>query len=179
MTCTEKVGIESPSGSRAYALYLLEKTLTTERSLAADYYLGIPPPGQERAQGHQTTPELRRDLSPEFARRLGIDTSRPLTASEMAHLLNNERADGGTIEGRRHRSAHQAVAEVFGLDPKQLPTVVEIENILAGRRADGGTPQDTEGKHLPTARVTSSLRAFKAAIGMPPPMKSTGWPPEN
>ena len=117
-----------------------------------------------------TVAELRPDLSSAFAVRLGIaDRSRPLTASEIANLMNNQRADGGDIEGRKKHTAHRPVAEVFGLDPRALPPIAAIANILAGRRADGEAPRagTGNGEPLPAKVVESSLRKFKAAIGVP------------
>jgi hypothetical protein len=125
---------------------------------------------QELAAAGGTVAELRPDLSSSFAARLGIaDRSRPLTTAEIAHLMNNQRADGGAIEGRKKHAAHRPVAEVFGLDPKALPSVAAIEHVLAGRRADGEAPRAETGNGEPLAAkmVQSSLRKFKAAIGVP------------
>ena len=124
----------------------------------------------ELAAAGGTVAELRPDLSSDFAARLGIaDRSRPLTTAEIAHLMNNQRADGGDIEGRKKHTAHRPVAEVFGLDPKALPSVAAIEHVLAGRRADGEAPRvgTGNGEPLPAKVVQSSLRKFKAAIGVP------------
>jgi hypothetical protein len=117
-----------------------------------------------------TVAALRPDLSSAFAARLGIvDRSRPLTTAEIASLMNNRRADGGDIEGRKKHAAHRPVADVFGLDPRALPSVEAIENVLAGRRADGEAPRvgTANGEPLPAKVVQSSLRTFKAAIGVP------------
>jgi hypothetical protein len=125
---------------------------------------------QELAAAGGTVAELRPDLSSSFAARLGIaDRSRPLTTAEIAHLMNNQRADGLAIEGRKKHAAHRPVAEVFGLDPKALPSVAAIEHVLAGRRADGEAPRvgTGNGEPLPAKAVESSLRKFKAAIGVP------------
>ena len=83
--------------------------------------------------------------------------------------MNNQRADSGDIEGRKKHAAHRSVAEVFGLDPKALPSVAAIENVLAARRADGEAPRvgTGNGEPLPAKVVESSLRKFKAAIGVP------------
>ena len=125
---------------------------------------------KELAAAGGTVAELRPDLSSAFAARLGIaDRSRPLTTGEIANLMNNQRADGGAIEGRKKHAAHRSVAEVFGLEPKALPSVTAIENVLAGRRADGVVPRVATGNGEPLAAkvVESSLRKFKAAIGVP------------
>ena len=83
--------------------------------------------------------------------------------------MNNQRADGGAIEGRKKHTAHRPVAEVFGLDPRALPSVEAIENVLACRRADGEAPRVGSGNREPlsTKVIESSLRKFKAAIGVP------------
>ena len=125
---------------------------------------------RELAAAGGTVAELRPDLSSAFAARLGIaDRSRPLTTAEIANLMNNQRADGGDIEGRKKHTAHRPVAEVFGLDPKALPSAEAIENVLASLRADGGAPRIAtgNGEPLPAKVVESSLRKFKAAIGVP------------
>jgi hypothetical protein len=113
--------------------------------------------------------ELRPDLSAAFAQRLGIDTTRPLTLTEISNLMNNLRAGGEEIEGKHHHSAKQSVASVFGLDVKALPTVAQIENVLAGKRADGEAPRSESGNGPPLAeaRVASALRKFKMSIGVP------------
>ena len=231
MVVTWRVGAESPSGSVAYASYLLGETLRHEREAATRYYLGEIPPepttrlealgqaidrgemrhaealgeliraelavlpagvdtdalkarigtdladaatragfARELAAAGGTVAELRPDLSSAFAARLGItDRSRPLTAAEIANLMNNQRADSGAIEGRKKHSAHRPVAEVFGLDPRALPSVEAIENVLAGRRADGEAPRVGSGNGEPLSAkvIESSLRKFKAAIGVP------------
>ena len=123
-----------------------------------------------------TVAALRPDLSPGFAGRLGIaDPSRPLTTAEVANLMNNQRADGGDIEGRKKHTAHRSVTEVFGLDPKTLPSAEVIENVLAGKRADGAPPRAGTGNGEPLAAkvVESSRRKFKAAIGVPADREAT------
>jgi hypothetical protein len=184
MVVTWRVGVASASGSVAYATYLQGETLKPEHEAAARYYAGevspLPaspgafPDALTAAAG--TVAELRPDLSPAFARRLGIaDPSRPLTTGEIASLMNNQRADGGDIEGRKKHSAHRAVAAVFGLDPKTLLSVAMIENVLAGKRADGEAPRAGTGNGEPLSAkvVESSLRKFKAAIGVPADREAT------
>ena len=63
----------------------------------------------------------RRDMNPALAERLGIDTDRALTASEVANLLNGQRADGGDIEGKQNRVATEGVGTVFGMDESRMP----------------------------------------------------------
>ena len=138
MVCTPYIGAATSSGALAYAKYVVAAALETQK--AADYYVGD-------IQGRDV-PEpslvLRPDLSPEFAKVLGIDQSRSLTLTEFANLMNIKTADGEEIEGRKKHSAHQSVASVFGLSTEagaKLPTVEEIENVLAGLRADGSAPR--------------------------------------
>jgi len=69
-----------------------------------------------------TVARVREDLDPQLAEKLGIDTSRQLTRSELAHLLSGLRADGEALPGRQLQKPMKSVAEVFGLDAKALPT---------------------------------------------------------
>jgi hypothetical protein len=97
---------------------------------------------------------LRPGIDPDLAKRLEIDTSRPLSVREMTHLMSNRTALGNSIAGRKKHSEHQSVAAVFGLDPKAAPTVEQIRNVLSGKRADGsavraaGADTETPGQHL-------------------------------
>ncbi len=110
---------------------------------------------------------LRPDIDPDFAKRLEIDTSRPLTVREITHLLDNRTALGNGIEGKKKHSAHRSVAQTFGLDEKQLPTVEAVRNVLDGRRADGSQPVDERGRAIPEHVIESSIRKFKSAMGVP------------
>jgi hypothetical protein len=140
MTCTSRMGAATSSGSVAYARYVIKATLDQHHERAARYYAGdvagrdVPEPAVK----------LRADLSPQFARRLGIDTSRSLSLTEAANLMNVKRADGNDIEGKKKHSEHRSVAEVFGLPTDRPPTVAEIENVLKGVRADGCAPMQGE-----------------------------------
>jgi hypothetical protein len=112
--------------------------------------------------------ELRPDIDPGLARRLEIDTSRPLTVREITHLLDNRTALGNDIEGKKKHSPHRSVAETFGLDPDKPPPSVEgIGHVLAGRRIDGTQPVDAQGKAIPDHVVESAIRKFKTALGVP------------
>ena len=165
MTCTSYTGAATGSGSLAYARYLIKSALKQENERAALYYAGVKVEGRDYPE---TAVQIRADASPAMAKRLGIDTTRQLTLTEMANLMNNKRADGHAIEGKKKHSEHQSVASVFGLDKTELPTVVAIENVLSGKRADGEAPRANAGNGapLPEMRIESSLRAFKAAIGV-------------
>jgi len=99
----------------------------------------------------------RRDMNPALAQRLGIDPHRALKPSEVAYLLNGQRADGGFIEGRAQQAASLPLAQVFGLDPDRRPTRTELEHVLAGRKADGEV--------LPQKEAERGIRRFQAALG--------------
>jgi hypothetical protein len=99
----------------------------------------------------------RRDMNPQLARRLGIDTTRTLTAGEVAHLLNGQRADGGDINGKQKQAATESLGSIFGMDASAKPTPAEIGNVLAGRRVDG-TP-------LPPETSQRAVRRFQAVLG--------------
>jgi hypothetical protein len=99
----------------------------------------------------------RRDMNPALAERLGIDTTKALTAAEIANLLNGQRAGGGDIRGKQKRSATEGVGTVFGVDESRLPTRAELENVLAGKRVDGAA--------LPAEVAQRAVRRFQAALG--------------
>ena len=143
-----------------------EQRLTNELNAAwtrADYAEEV------EARGGDTGAVLRPDLSAVFAKRLGIDQDRPLAIGEMANLMNLQTATGEAIEGKKKHSSHRSVASVFGLHHRDMPTAEQITNVLAARRADGGLPHHETGNKRPLDqdRIDSSLRAFKAAIGVP------------
>lgn len=166
MTCTSQTGAASSSGCRGYAEYLLRNALDIESTRRARYYT---------VDGPEHGVELRPDLSPEFAARLGIDQSRPLRMQEFAHLMNARDAAGEQIPGRKRHSEHQSVADMFGLVNDRMPTADDIRNVLAGKRADGGAPRSDKGNFapLPDKRVTSAVRAYKRAIGVNPDRDAT------
>ena len=184
---TYRVGAcATPSAGKAMAEYYLAGTLKTEQTRAAEYYTGAPAKEERAAEfwrdavkeGHQvagvTVAELRTDLSPAFAARLGIaNPDHPLTQAGIANLLNTTRVDGRAIAGRKQHSATRSVAEIFALDPKQPASAAAIPNVLAGRRADGGMPQTVAGKALPAAIVEGARKRFKAAMGVPSHREAT------
>ena len=177
---TYRVGAcATPSAGRAMAEYYLAGTLKTEPSRAAEYYSGAEAREDRAAEfwrgavreGHLavggSVAELRPDLAPALAARLGIaDPKRPLTQAGIANLLNATRLDGSAIMGRKKHSATRSVAELFGLDPKQPPSPEAIGNVLAGKRVDGGVPQSAAGKALPGDIVQGARKRFKAALGV-------------
>ena len=184
---TYRVGAcASLSAGKAMAEYYLAGTLKTEPTRAAEYYAGTEA-REERAaefwrgairEGHLaaggTVAELRPDLSPALAARLGIaNPERPLTQAGIANLLNATRLDGGAIVGRKKHTATRSVAEVFDLDPKQPASPEAIRNVLAGRRADRGVPQTEAGKALPAEIVEGTRKRFKAALGVPTHREAT------
>ena len=48
--------------------------------------------------------DVRPDLSPAMAERLGLDPTRPATQAEVANLMQGRRADGQDIRGRTRRA---------------------------------------------------------------------------
>lgn len=138
MTATFSVwAAGSAAGATAMAQYLSGPTLDHER---AKYY---------------GAPELRPDLSPALAERLGINQSRPLTEGAISHLFNARKVDGSEIEGRRINKPMRSLVETFGLDPVQRPEGEALANVLAGRRVDGS---EIEGP------VAGALKRFEAAM---------------
>jgi DNA-binding protein YbaB len=115
----------------------------------------------EQARGGRdyssATATPRRDMNPALAERLGIATAKALTASEVAHLLNGQRADGGDIQGKQKQSGTEGVGTVFAMDESRMPTRAELENILAGKRVDG--------KALPSEAAQKAIRRFQAVLG--------------
>jgi hypothetical protein len=111
--------------------------------------------------------ELRPDLDPRLAARVGITGSGPLSVDQSGHLLNLRRVDGTPIPGKQVQSATRSVAEVFGLDERVAPAAEAIRNVLDGLRADGQPPVDHEGKVLPEAVVDGARKRFAAALGVP------------
>jgi hypothetical protein len=103
------------------------------------------------------TASPRRDMNPALAERLGIATTQALTASEVANLLNGQRADSGDIVGKQKRSATAGVGTVFGMDESRMPTRAELENVLAGRKVDGTI--------LPPEAAQRAVRRFQAVLG--------------
>src|SRR5271170_2215056 len=169
---TYRVGAcASPAAGKAMAEYYLAGTLKLEPTRAAEYYTGSAA-REERSSdfwkgavldGHLaaggTVAELRPDLAPDLAARLGIaDPGRPLTQAGIANLLNATRVDGSAIAERKKHSATRSIAEVFGLDPKQPASPEAIRNVLAGKCADGGMPPTAAGKPLPAAIVDGARK---------------------
>ena len=99
----------------------------------------------------------RRDMSPALAGRLGIDTTKALTASEVANLLNGQRADGGDIKGKQKQAGTEGIGTVFAMDENRMPTRAELENVLAGKSVDGTA--------LPPEAAQRAIRRFQAVLG--------------
>ena len=123
---------------------------------------------QEIAARGSTIAELRPDIAPELASRLGIqDPDLPLTEAGIAHLLNGRRLDGGTVKGKEVHKPRLSIAEVFGLDPKVPARGGAIRNVLAGKRADGGGASQRDGTPLARTIVEGAGKRFRAALGIP------------
>lgn len=99
----------------------------------------------------------RRDMNPALAERLGIDTTKALTAAEVANLLNGQRADGGDIEGKQKRSATEGIGTILGMDEARIPTRTELEHVLSGRKVDGTA--------LPPEAAERAVRRFQGVLG--------------
>lgn len=122
--------------------------------------------GRERDYTSATaTP--RRDMNPALAKRLGIDPHRGLKPAEVSYLLNGQRANGRSIEGRAQQTASLPLAQVFGLDPDRRPTRAELENVLEGRKGNG--------EALPEQEAKRAVRRFQLAFGV----KSKSLTPEE
>ncbi len=104
------------------------------------------------------TASPRRDMNPALARRLGIDPLRGLRPNEVAFLLNGQRADGGSIQGRAAQTASLPIAQIFGLDASRRPTRAELEYVLAGRTGRGEVLSEREAKR--------ALRRLYLAFGV-------------
>jgi hypothetical protein len=102
---------------------------------------------------------LRPDISPELARRLGIDPTRPLTETGVANLLNARRLDGDAIDGKHLNKPMRGLVDIFGLDPEKPPIGQALENVLAGKRADGTTPLTPDGKAKSSCEHTLRVRS--------------------
>lgn len=100
----------------------------------------------------------RRDMNPALARRLGINTNCGLTPSQVAFLLNGQRADGRDIEGKQTQAATLPLTQIFGLEDGQKPTREQMERMLAGQTA--------AGEALPGKGGAAAARRLQAALGV-------------
>ncbi|MCB8878524.1 MobF family relaxase [Acidisoma silvae] len=100
----------------------------------------------------------RRDMNPALAHRLGINTNRGLTASEVAFLLNGQRADGGDIQGKQIQSSTLPLTEIFGIPDGETPTRVQLEHMLAGKTAAGQALSEKEAAY--------AVNRLHAALGV-------------
>ena len=104
------------------------------------------------------TATARRDMNAALAARLGIEQGRGLTQSEVAYLLNGQRADGGDIKGKGVQTATRPLKEIFGLDADRRPSRTQLANMLIGWRANGEIlPRDEAARAV--GRLTGALGA--------------------
>jgi TrwC relaxase len=96
-------------------------------------------------------------MDPALARRLGIDTNRGLTQSEVALLLNGQRADGREIAGKQTQAATLPLTQIFGLEGGEKPARDQLERMLAGQTA--------AGKVLPEKAARTAVRRLEKALG--------------
>ena len=147
---------------------------------AAEFWRGAVREGHLAAGG--TVAELRPDLSPALAARLGIaDPSRPLTQAGIANLLNATRLDGSAIAGRKKHSATRSVAEIVrsrsetagigGSNPERARRQARRrEHAADGRR------QGTAGRRSSRALASGSRRRWACRrIARQLPTKSCTW----
>jgi conjugative relaxase-like TrwC/TraI family protein len=101
--------------SKAISEYYLSDTLRSETMRPAAYYAGAEERRDEfwdsqvlsdRLEIGQHRAELRQDISPDLAARLGL-RGQPLTQERVANLLSLKRADGDEIEGRKKHNARE------------------------------------------------------------------------
>jgi hypothetical protein len=111
---------------------------------------------------------VRRDMNPALAVRLGIEPSkgnsrRGFTLSEVAFLLNGQRADGDEIKGKEVQGATRSLREIFGVPQGERPNRAQLAHILSGRRADGeALPADEAGRAV--ARFTAAMGAEEKSL---------------
>jgi hypothetical protein len=99
----------------------------------------------------------RRDMNPVLAARLGITPNRGLTPSEVAFLLNGQRADGQVIAGKQIQAGTQSLAQIFGLKGDERPSRDQLEHMLSGRTANGEV--------LPEKAATAAVKRLETALG--------------
>lgn len=114
----------------------------------------------------QTPGVVRPDMSPAMARRLGIDTARPLSIGGAASLMAGLNVMGGEIEGKHRQSPMVAVGTVYGLSATTLPSPAELGHVLGGRRIDGSNPVTADNKPMPAHVIKGAQRRFRAAVGL-------------
>lgn len=100
----------------------------------------------------------RRDMDPALAQRLGIDPNRGLTQSEIAFLLNGQRADGREIDGKQMQAATLPLTQIFGLVGDQKPDRVQLERMLSGQTA--------AGEALPEKTAVAAVKRLEKALGV-------------
>ncbi|WP_298264663.1 MobF family relaxase [Acidocella sp.] len=98
----------------------------------------------------------RRGINPVLAHRLGIVPNRGLTPSEVAFLLNGQRADGRVIAGKQIQAGTQSLNQIFGLKGDQKPNQEQLEHMLSGRTANGEV--------LPEIAATAAVKRLETAL---------------
>ena len=99
----------------------------------------------------------RRDMNPALAQRLGIAPGRGLAPSEVAFLLNGQRADGRGIEGKQIQAATQPLTQIFGLKGDERPNREQLERMLSGQTASG--------ESLPEKTATAAVKRLETVLG--------------
>jgi hypothetical protein len=96
-------------------------------------------------------------MNPVLAARLGITPNRGLTPSEVAFLLNGQRADGRVIAGKQIQAATQSLIQIFGLKGDERPSRDQLEHMLSGRTASG--------ESLPEKTAAAAVKRLETAFG--------------
>ncbi|OYV54363.1 MAG: hypothetical protein B7Z71_13700, partial [Acidocella sp. 21-58-7] len=148
LACLARMSAAEPTSARAG-----EGATNKERRLDAAMADAAVAPDRSSA-----TAAPRRDMNPMLARRLGIEPQRGLKPDEVASVLNGQRADGGTIEGRVQRASSLPLAQIFGLDAARVPTPEQLARMLAGRRVNG--------EALPAEEAERAVRRLLSGLGV-------------
>lgn len=165
---TYRSGAAAGQHGGAMADYLIAQVIPVSTQAMAAYYQRGMENDPALADAARIAPEPRRDMNPALANLLGIDTTRPVTRDEIAHLLAGQRADGAPIEGKRYKRGVIALADVFGVDPLRVPTPDDLAHLLAGRKADGtaiaASADTTEMQEAEPSQETQPIIAVSEAL---------------
>lgn len=85
--------------AKAYLAHLLERTLSPEQTILAEYYGRRSGVNEELAASMGSIPRPAEGMSVEVAAILRVDPNRPLTKEEFGNILGGLRADGTALPG--------------------------------------------------------------------------------
>ena len=130
--------------SRKDAVVLAERDLAREgATVKLDEAIAW---AQSAIESGGTVARIRGDTHPTLVDKLGLSMTRPLVASEIANLLNGDKADGGRVPGKQIQQPTRALTELLGLSPTMRPAREDIVNILDGKTASGAELASPEEK---------------------------------